>query len=198
LDDNAADPISAIGDVGPFTGRWRPDEPLAAVNGQPIPGTWRLRVQDLGFVDSGILDAWSLEVRELMAECQPFGVQGVTVSPASAVAGALPGGLRLYAFQVENTGAVADTYTVTLGPHAWPIGHPALVGPLAPGMQAAFGVTVTVPMTAAVGATDAAAVSLTSHADPAVGATAHLHTTAIAPTHFVLLPALLSSLLSSP
>jgi hypothetical protein len=149
-------------------------------------------------VNAGTLDAWSLEVRELTTQCQPYGVPGLSLSPASSVAGALAGGQRRYSLDLENTGALTDSYTVTLGAHAWPIAYPAFAGPLAPGAHAALPFTVTVPLTVPLGASDFAALTLTSHADPAVSASAYLLTTAIAPTHFLFLPSLLFFPLSSP
>jgi subtilisin-like proprotein convertase family protein len=47
---------------GPFTGEFRPDNPLASLRGRDATGTWRLRIEDRVVRDSGVLYAWSLEV----------------------------------------------------------------------------------------------------------------------------------------
>ena len=48
LDDEADVPIqSATTASAPFSGRWRPAQPLSALDGKPLAGTWKLRVRDL-------------------------------------------------------------------------------------------------------------------------------------------------------
>jgi len=47
--------------VGPFTGAYRPDQPLSAFNGHRSAGTWKLHVADVASGDVGTLQAWSLE-----------------------------------------------------------------------------------------------------------------------------------------
>lgn len=64
LADDAAATIESIPDSPPsggYTGRYRPDEPLSAFDGQERRGTWTLHVSD-GFpaVDSGTLHDWAL------------------------------------------------------------------------------------------------------------------------------------------
>src|SRR5262249_46266352 len=58
--DDRADVAIADG-TAPFTGRFRPDEPLATFAGLDLAGTWQLSVTD-GFAgDEGTLNGWSLE-----------------------------------------------------------------------------------------------------------------------------------------
>jgi serine protease len=60
LDDEAA---TAIADgSAPFTGSYRPSNPLSAFDGQNSAGAWKLRVSDNGFLDTGTLTGWSLEL----------------------------------------------------------------------------------------------------------------------------------------
>jgi subtilisin-like proprotein convertase family protein len=61
LDDEAAAPIGGIvpGDA-PFSGRFRPESPLAAVDGAALNGTWSLKVSDNAGLDIGNLLSWSL------------------------------------------------------------------------------------------------------------------------------------------
>jgi subtilisin-like proprotein convertase family protein len=47
---------------GPFTGEYRPYQPLAGLNGHGSAGTWRLNIADVVARDSGTLYAWGLEV----------------------------------------------------------------------------------------------------------------------------------------
>jgi subtilisin-like proprotein convertase family protein len=47
---------------GPFTGEFRPDNPLAPLRGRDASGAWRLRIEDRVVRDSGVLYQWSLEV----------------------------------------------------------------------------------------------------------------------------------------
>jgi serine protease len=58
FDDGAAVSIGA--GAAPFTGSFRPFEPLSAFNGQQIQGTWKLRVVDNAAEDVGTLNSWSL------------------------------------------------------------------------------------------------------------------------------------------
>jgi CubicO group peptidase (beta-lactamase class C family)/subtilisin-like proprotein convertase family protein len=58
LDDQATAPIST--GTAPFTGSFRPEQPLAAFNGQRPNGTWLLEVWDVGPQDVGTIQNWSL------------------------------------------------------------------------------------------------------------------------------------------
>ncbi len=71
--DDAA-PLSISAAVPPFSGAFRPEQPLSAYIGQ-LPadanGTWRLRVRDVAAEDVGILQCWSLETTPI--RCAPGG-----------------------------------------------------------------------------------------------------------------------------
>ncbi|MCO4774216.1 MAG: proprotein convertase P-domain-containing protein, partial [Deltaproteobacteria bacterium] len=58
LDDEAASSVS--GGAGPFTGRWSPQSPLSAFDGEVPTGTWTLTVVDDATFDTGTLDGWEL------------------------------------------------------------------------------------------------------------------------------------------
>ncbi|MCC6189756.1 MAG: S8 family serine peptidase [Anaerolineales bacterium] len=190
LDDDAATAIEQISGTGPFTGAYRPDQPLASLNGGPNAGAWRLRVQDNATPDTGSLNAWSLDLREWIPVCASYTEHGVSVNPPSDAASAAPGAQHVYSLRVENTGNITDTYTVSAGPHQWPLSAPAAAGPLTPGAYADVPVTATVPLTASGGALDAVTLTFTSQADGGVTANATLTTTALVATHRFYLPAI--------
>jgi hypothetical protein len=60
LDDAAANPITS--GVAPFTGTFRPSNPLTPFNGQITDGYWRLHINDTVAGDSGFLRAWCVVV----------------------------------------------------------------------------------------------------------------------------------------
>ena len=60
LDDAAATSISAA--VAPFTGSFRPYEPLSALAGEDANGIWELRVADLYVGNAGSITGWSIEL----------------------------------------------------------------------------------------------------------------------------------------
>jgi subtilisin-like proprotein convertase family protein len=59
FDDAAALPIS-LGSP-PFSGTFRPEAPLSALNGESLLGSWRLTVVDNLFGDVGTLNRWSIQ-----------------------------------------------------------------------------------------------------------------------------------------
>ena len=61
LDDQATQGIAS--GTAPFTGRFRPEGLLSAVNGKRTAGTWRLEVSDDYEWDTGAITAWSLQFR---------------------------------------------------------------------------------------------------------------------------------------
>jgi subtilisin-like proprotein convertase family protein len=58
FDDAAA--ISITAGAPPFTGSYRPEQPLSTLNGQSGSGTWRLRVADDEGAITGTLNSWSI------------------------------------------------------------------------------------------------------------------------------------------
>jgi subtilisin-like proprotein convertase family protein len=57
FDDAATTSITA--GAAPFTGSFRPFEPLSTFNGQQIHGTWKLKIVDDAGMDTGTLNSWS-------------------------------------------------------------------------------------------------------------------------------------------
>jgi subtilisin-like proprotein convertase family protein len=55
--------------VAPFTGTFRPESPLAALDGVQLAGTWQLRVTDRFPGDRGTLEAWGEDLSP--AYCSP-------------------------------------------------------------------------------------------------------------------------------
>ena len=54
--------LPIVNGAAPFTGDFRPDNPLFQVNNLNSAGTWKLHVVDVSGGDAGSLQAWSLEV----------------------------------------------------------------------------------------------------------------------------------------
>jgi subtilisin-like proprotein convertase family protein len=69
FDDEASTPIS--GGSAPFTGSFRPDEPLTAFDGKVATGTWRFRVEDQAGADVGTIDSWSITFTYPAEACGP-------------------------------------------------------------------------------------------------------------------------------
>ena len=59
LDDEADEKVA--GASAPFTGRLRPEKPLAAFDGENQQGTWTLRVTDHVEFDTGTLESWGTD-----------------------------------------------------------------------------------------------------------------------------------------
>ncbi|MGQ9760484.1 MAG: C25 family cysteine peptidase [Thermogutta sp.] len=57
--DDAAQELIGQG-VAPFTGRFRPAEPLSLLSGEAADGVWTLEVRDAMYWDTGVLEGWSL------------------------------------------------------------------------------------------------------------------------------------------
>jgi subtilisin-like proprotein convertase family protein len=63
LDDSAASPIQGIAIAGaPWTGSWRPAQPLSTLLGENGDGTWTFKVTDNALTDIGSLRAVSLHL----------------------------------------------------------------------------------------------------------------------------------------
>lgn len=64
FDDEASLPITT--GVPPFTGRFRPEEPLAALDGKTTWGEWTLRICDAGPTAVGTLNEWGLTIASVV------------------------------------------------------------------------------------------------------------------------------------
>ena len=92
---------------------------------------------------------------------------GVRVMPSADSQDDRPGATVTYTLQVENSGNVQDTFSMTLSGNVWTTGvAPTTVGPLVPDAQASVLVAVDIPSSASDGDTDTVTVSVTSQGDP--------------------------------
>ena len=69
FDDNATSTISSSS--APFTGTYRPAEPLSNLDGSPLGGTWTLKVVDGSSGEFGTLDAWGMDAAPAVCDPQP-------------------------------------------------------------------------------------------------------------------------------
>ncbi|HZY42098.1 MAG TPA: Calx-beta domain-containing protein, partial [Anaerolineae bacterium] len=187
LDDSAATPI--VSGTAPFTGRFRPEEPLSAFNGQPLSGTWTLNLSDQATGDTGILNSWALDIRPINYTCAIYlPTPTVQLSPNAITVGEGDGAATITA---TLSGAAAVTVTVdyatTNGTATAPADYAAASGTLTftPGVtQAAFnvaivndalienaetfGVTLSNPISATLGAPSSASVTISDNDQPGV------------------------------
>jgi subtilisin-like proprotein convertase family protein len=89
FDDEATTPIDS--GSAPFTGRFKPQQPLSGFDGVQANGTWKLEVQDVGPGDVGTLDAWSVTLTYASGfVCSACGVTPPAAEPVALTWG--PGG----------------------------------------------------------------------------------------------------------
>ena len=69
--DDAAVAAIAVG-TAPFTGSFRPESPLSALNGINAAGDWKLMAVDSAGVDAGTIDNWTLSLTYPAAACGPL------------------------------------------------------------------------------------------------------------------------------
>jgi subtilisin-like proprotein convertase family protein len=68
--DSAAQSIEDV--PAPFTGTYRPEQPLSTLAGHAQQGTWKLKVSDELGSDSGNLNAWGMDVRQAVCDGSPI------------------------------------------------------------------------------------------------------------------------------
>jgi subtilisin-like proprotein convertase family protein len=61
LDDSAT--TSIVNGVAPYTGTYRPQNPLSLFNGEQASGKWTLQIEDDSAGDTGVLNGWSLTIK---------------------------------------------------------------------------------------------------------------------------------------
>ena len=106
--------------MNPFTGSFKPSEPLSAFVGKNGNGTWKLQANDWEPVDTGSIRAWSLDIRTAAcaAPANPTNITATKTVTGSFV----PGGSVDYTVTLTNTGTGAqvdnpgDEFTDTLPP----------------------------------------------------------------------------------
>ncbi len=69
--DDAA-PTGILSGAAPFTGRYRPIEPLSVLNGEDAVGVWNLEITDDATGDEGVLNSWSITVKLQGVFLEPF------------------------------------------------------------------------------------------------------------------------------
>ncbi len=84
FDDSAAQGIDGAG--APFTGTYRPEQPLSVFDGKPMAGDWTLKVVDQVAGNFGVLVSWGADLSP--ATCSPLPVASFTATPNPALAGA--------------------------------------------------------------------------------------------------------------
>jgi subtilisin-like proprotein convertase family protein len=80
FDDAAATAIGA--GTPPFAGTFKPETPLAALNGHSLAGTWKLHITDVEALDTGTVGCVTLEIAR-----QPFLCCGVSGTPVMGSGG---------------------------------------------------------------------------------------------------------------
>ncbi|MEO8269726.1 MAG: proprotein convertase P-domain-containing protein, partial [Aureliella sp.] len=115
LDDEAS--LSITEGVGPYSGRYRPVEPLSAFDGTNTRGVWRLEVRDTATGNTGVLNNWSLrfnETQDTPPDISYVGYIGDTLTKATTAAN----DVDLYRFNVVQGGQISVTVKPTVGLNA--------------------------------------------------------------------------------
>jgi PKD repeat protein len=84
--DSAGQSITSAGAHAPFTGSYRPEEPLSGFDGHAVAGTWRLKVSDGSAGDTGVIKAWGADIAPAVCSTDP--IASFTASPSPAPPGA--------------------------------------------------------------------------------------------------------------
>jgi serine protease len=115
--------------TAPFAGTFQPAAGLAAINGLPAAGTWKLRVTDVGAGAVGSLLGWRLS----LTTDDPHPAPAVTDASFLTVEGAWPQG-----FQVDfSSPIVASTFSVKDVKVTGPTGKPVKVRAVTPAVGSA-------------------------------------------------------------
>jgi subtilisin-like proprotein convertase family protein len=119
LDDSATGGIIGVPprtapNLAPYTGTFKPIEPLSTFNGEPISGTWKLHVYDLVAGDVGTLAQWTLTIAPQDCTTTPAvttgDADGVTQTAATLHGNVNPRGTGTqYRFEFGTTDAYGST-----------------------------------------------------------------------------------------
>jgi len=117
LFDDAATTLISAG-VAPFTGSFKPEAPLAGVNGILSNGTWALKAKDRAAANVGTITSWQLRLTYPVLACNATYVQEASHSVAESCGGGGsnsvvdPGDDLSIPVQVANTGYAGATGVV--------------------------------------------------------------------------------------
>ncbi len=106
FDDAAATSITA--GIAPFTGSYRPETPLSAVDGQSISGDWKLEIHDGATGDTGTLLNWSLIIQTTKCADAP----ALTLNKTASASTIQPGQQLTYTLVTQSTGELDSTGVV--------------------------------------------------------------------------------------
>jgi hypothetical protein len=146
LDDEASMGIASA--VAPFTGSYRPEGPLSALDGEDPNGTWYLEITDDAAGDTGILHQWTLRITTA-ATAAEVTVLGNGLSIAAGDTTPSTSDHTDFGTLVQANPTISRTFTVrndgtatlTLGAVTVPTGFTlteGLSGSLAPGASDTF------------------------------------------------------------
>jgi len=154
-------------------------DPLPAVNLSPATTCTEIlsdgEIWDVGgtnMVSGGLSEVYY----RLMDEPCKEAVYGVSVTPESEEKLGATGDTIDFSLTVTNTGAMEDTFDITLGGNLWVTVAPLTTGLLEPDEAVDVTVSVTIPTDALPGEQDSVDVTFTSQGDPEVSITATLTT----------------------
>ena len=69
FDDSSPTPFDQVpSGRAPFTGSWRPEDPLASLLAAPVDGDWKFNVEDAARFDTGSIRAVSLHITGFVAD----------------------------------------------------------------------------------------------------------------------------------
>jgi len=90
---------------------------------------------------------------------------GVSAGPSAATRNGVPGTQVVHTLTITDSGSYTDTFQISPGVHAWQTTLPASVT-LAAGASTTINVRVTVPASAAEGASESLTLTIASSTDP--------------------------------
>ncbi|MEX2141947.1 MAG: proprotein convertase P-domain-containing protein [Pirellulales bacterium] len=124
FDDEAEASVADASAVAPFAGRWRPESPLSAVDGDDIAGTWRLEVTDDELGDSGSLLAWGLRFNQgLDSSLRIFSAEGELAENDDAIPGIFDSAVVSAVVPTTGTYYVqVGTFNHNVGPYTLELG----------------------------------------------------------------------------
>lgn len=106
FDDEAS--TSIVSSLPPFTGSFRPVEPLSALQGSPQGGSWILRVTDERAGYAGRLTAWSLDITSCPSVPPPSPVPAGAPTPPPLPTGVPSGALPAHGMPITVTASSDD------------------------------------------------------------------------------------------